>query len=608
MNQRFLLLIAVGPVQEFIQSARRTRDLWFGSRLLLELVGVVASEIENNGGKMIYPSLDASSVDGRTNKVLAILEDKDRRNIQEMVIALRRSFDGAWRSKAQAALDTVSRVTCSSEVLINEARFWFQVSDALEFYAAWRAWPIEEKYLDAKSGVEGMLGARKMIRDFRPNLGDAISKSSLDGARESVLLGKLSRSGDERLGIREGEALDAVGLIKRVGTLDDESTAYPSVVRVAVDPWVRTISSCEELSPLWAQLNEVTKGCASLGNGVITTTNKPAQYKRLFPYDGKTLLPGWRSTLDAKALDENSRNKLDDALTELRKKARELGLPDYPSPYLALLKADGDRMGALFSSIESEDGHRRITETMLEFSKEARQIVEQEHGVTVYCGGDDVFAFLPLDASLRASRRLHDAFEKHIGKHAHGAETPTLSVGLGIGHCREDLRFLRGLAETAESSAKEPDKNGFSVVVATRSGDAVTWRRSWTVNPDGELFFWTSCIRKGIFPHGVAYELRQLYNRLSHIESEISGERLVREVKHLLARKRITSENIFQRISGDLQDAIYANINAALKPARYPVVALKQLCDLLIVATWFARQQGFMDLDNKGGSEWLGSK
>ena len=32
-----LLAIALGPVQEFISAARRTRDLWFGSYLLSEI-------------------------------------------------------------------------------------------------------------------------------------------------------------------------------------------------------------------------------------------------------------------------------------------------------------------------------------------------------------------------------------------------------------------------------------------------------------------------------------------------------------------------------------------------------------------------------------------
>ena len=34
---KYLVEIAVGPVQAFIASARKLRDLWFGSTLLSEL-------------------------------------------------------------------------------------------------------------------------------------------------------------------------------------------------------------------------------------------------------------------------------------------------------------------------------------------------------------------------------------------------------------------------------------------------------------------------------------------------------------------------------------------------------------------------------------------
>jgi hypothetical protein len=40
-----VLLISLGPVQEFIASARRCRDLWFGSWVLSELAKAAAAGI-----------------------------------------------------------------------------------------------------------------------------------------------------------------------------------------------------------------------------------------------------------------------------------------------------------------------------------------------------------------------------------------------------------------------------------------------------------------------------------------------------------------------------------------------------------------------------------
>jgi hypothetical protein len=50
-----LIAISVGPVQEFIAAARRTRDLWFGSYLLSEISKAVAQSVQDHGGRLIFP-------------------------------------------------------------------------------------------------------------------------------------------------------------------------------------------------------------------------------------------------------------------------------------------------------------------------------------------------------------------------------------------------------------------------------------------------------------------------------------------------------------------------------------------------------------------------
>ena len=66
-----LLAISVGPVQEFIAAARRTRDLWFGSYLLSEISREVAKAVENQSGKLVFPT--SSDVDNVANVILAEL-------------------------------------------------------------------------------------------------------------------------------------------------------------------------------------------------------------------------------------------------------------------------------------------------------------------------------------------------------------------------------------------------------------------------------------------------------------------------------------------------------------------------------------------------------
>jgi CRISPR-associated protein Cmr2 len=50
----FLFIATIGPVQPFIASARRTRDLYLGSTLLSELSKAAARKIAEQGDGRVY--------------------------------------------------------------------------------------------------------------------------------------------------------------------------------------------------------------------------------------------------------------------------------------------------------------------------------------------------------------------------------------------------------------------------------------------------------------------------------------------------------------------------------------------------------------------------
>src|SRR5690606_15822490 len=52
-----LLLVTLGPVQDFIAQARRTRDLWYGSHLLSELARAAARAIDEGDARLVFPAL-----------------------------------------------------------------------------------------------------------------------------------------------------------------------------------------------------------------------------------------------------------------------------------------------------------------------------------------------------------------------------------------------------------------------------------------------------------------------------------------------------------------------------------------------------------------------
>ncbi|MBT8419922.1 MAG: type III-B CRISPR-associated protein Cas10/Cmr2, partial [Gammaproteobacteria bacterium] len=52
------LHFTLGPVQEFVAQARRTRDFWAGSFLLSWLSAIAMKTVENAGGEIIFPMPD----------------------------------------------------------------------------------------------------------------------------------------------------------------------------------------------------------------------------------------------------------------------------------------------------------------------------------------------------------------------------------------------------------------------------------------------------------------------------------------------------------------------------------------------------------------------
>ena len=49
------LCLPIGPVQSFIEAARKTEDLWMGSYILSYLVATAMEKVQGDGVEIIYP-------------------------------------------------------------------------------------------------------------------------------------------------------------------------------------------------------------------------------------------------------------------------------------------------------------------------------------------------------------------------------------------------------------------------------------------------------------------------------------------------------------------------------------------------------------------------
>jgi CRISPR-associated protein Cmr2 len=533
-----LLLVTLGPVQDFIAQARRTRDLWYGSHLLSELGRAAARALVDGGAKLIFPALqagdpqlvaclaplrdDTTPPQNIANKLLA--EVPEGTDPQQLAKAVRKAVADYWRNEVAAPV----RTKCAGLLAQNIDAVWNeQIDSFLEFTASWL--PLGD-YGETRRQLEQGIAGRKLLRDFDPwtqGRGN-VPKSSLDGARESVLLPPRQRARDKvrRYRIADGEQLDAVGLVKRAGGKPDQ---FVPVVNVALSSW---LSRAADVGA--PELDALKRACHHADVSCVARTDLPCVSP--FAFDGSVLLPNrWRSVFEEQGLQGDPEAW---GCQYVRPLFRTL---DEPYPYVACLVADGDRMGRAIDNLGSADAHRAFSKALAGFADAARRIVEQRHrGALVYAGGDDVLAFMSLPEALACAEALRSAFESAMATACASLATdkrPTLSVGLGIGHVMESMGDLLTLGRQAEREAKR-DRNALAVLVDKRSGGTRTWRAQWNTNPVRALNEATTLLRDRI-PSRKVYEIASILTRLPKPD-EATGDGWARvlalEVKRALTR------------------------------------------------------------------------
>jgi CRISPR-associated protein Cmr2 len=517
-----LLAISIGPVQEFIAAARRTRDLWFGSYLLSEISKAAAKCVrDDHGGILIFPhpATNLESGHPEINVANVILSELNSGDLRTIANNARKAAQGRWENFAKDAWDAASSVFRSD--------MWDdQINDVIEFYAAWIPHTNPAKYRENRAKVMRLLAGRKNCRDFSHAklLDTGLPKSSLDGQRATVLVGpeqgqrqvtyrnKWPNKIRRRLRIRSGEQLDVVGVVKRIGEGDKR---FPSVSRIAADIWIRGI-----LGRGGADIVRRFAGhCDSLPQDVVHRLNGFPQF-RDFPFEGTTIFRSrhhewWEETEDAPESEQrreppNWYAGFDGELKLVEDYAAKQGIGKDPSPYLAILVADGDKVGAVISNRPTADENREFSRALSRFAEEARKTVNAHNGILIYAGGDDVLAFLPVDKCLACARQLRNSFVEMLKdyKNASG-ESPTLSAGIAIGHFMENLEDLLEYGRAAEKAAKKVGgKDALAVHLHKRGGSPIRVRARWLAGDENKIVLHKD------EPREKAFDLKEFNERL----------------------------------------------------------------------------------------------
>jgi CRISPR-associated protein Cmr2 len=594
---RYLLELSFGPVQDFIAAARRSADLWAGSRLLSQVAQAAGQALLDAGAELIYPA---------TERVRPANDNPvGKSNLSNVMLASVAGDAAAARQAAQRAQEAARSVLRKAaeealrkleELEPSRARILAQIDDALESFAAWAEWAREEDYPAAYQRLKQAFAARKNTRDFAPHKsGAAVPKNSLDGMRETVLPENPSRQLKRRLQLTDGERLDALGVIKRLRGRDAPEGFVP-LSRVAVHGWVQQLAEAD-IAALCDRYERLVK--------LDYATRVSGQAFQMFPYDAALLYREPLERARREAISDGNGDALAalDALRDaLRPLWRKLG---QPIPYAAMMMADGDQMGKCVGSARTADDHRAITQAVAGFADRAYQILAESEGQTFYAGGEDVMGVLPLASCVQAPRRLEASFAETIHALPRHLHRPTLRAGVAIAHIREPLGVIRDAAQKAEKFAKgeagsSRQGHALGLSLTIRAGQELKVRLPFG---DDEAFdalqHWVTAYGNGEFPARLGYDTRAVVLRCRQQRLPLGVARA--EFVRLLQRARESGGQ--RELAIHWQAALEERLRALIARQATPdegLEALEQLGTELILARWLsARTQ--KDLPLSGG-------
>ena len=497
--------ISIGPVQGFVAQSRRTRDLWGSSYLLSFLSAHALHGAYQAGGEIIQPTVEgdqlyqwvSGSREGRPPAIgtvpnhFAVKVDGDAKIVADAAI---RRFNKAWMQVCDAVWPCVegacTRGDGTAEIWKRQVRSFWEV--------VWTAGPIDDD--------GGLLARRKQWRTHHPadEPGDKCTVmhdyQELSGhirAQSSTRQDEFWRSLRSRIGVldlRDNERLCAVALVKRLFPLprfsksalgwEVDARHWPSTVYVGAVPWLHRVNAAvPQLAKDYAE--EVQKNTNDACSEHPGFTGVDASHSGDFAYLDANLFHAnadhWPWPEDA---DDAVRDQLADQLKAIYsakdKDERALGLP---STFYAFLLADGDRLGQLLGKV----GVQTVSESLTKFTSDVPKIVKCHQGVTIYAGGDDVLAMLPLPSALACAEKLSQAYQRAFVDTAAKNEATlskdevTLSAAVVFAYIRLPMRtVLQEARHLLDDVAKDGNgRDSLAVSVLKGSGPYCQWVTTW---------------------------------------------------------------------------------------------------------------------------------
>lgn len=533
MNEQnqYMLFFSLGPVQPFIEQARKTRDLWGGSLLLSKIMEAAMAGIN---AQFIFPAKrgvvadqESGAIPDIPNKYIAIFDSAEQasktveQSIEQIEQYWWKTCDAVWREIIEDHDDEETRTIWRRQTGIDPKNSQSPISLDNLFEVYWVIVPRDgSSYGDWYKKTEETLAARKRLRDFKA-LDEHGEKSSVSGLREAlhreqanfkaiqefwkeIALRKKKRLSPKDINQEGRERLDALDTIKRFAMRARATveSPFPSTSSIATASFVeRLLDATPGLTELQAWL-KITDELSDQNSADTPYLEKKAERKQNDPYmqilrrDGDLYFPetfaqghlkdsyNVRDETKAKVLIEQGNKALKNLLQTV---TDTLKIPR-PTPYYAAMQMDGDRMGILLSGVRGGEEHTAISQALSHFSRiTAVDLVEKQYPARlVYAGGDDVLAFAPLTRSKNEQnenqpqhvfellQKLQEEYCREVREALRQRNPPKVSssASVVIAHHYTPLSYVLHTTREAEKIAKSRyDRNALVVTLIRRSGE-----------------------------------------------------------------------------------------------------------------------------------------
>ena len=404
-----------------MSQSRRTRDLWSSSYLLSFLAGHAMRGAQLAGGRVIQPAVD----DDLLYRWVAGQREGDAPRLGSLPNHFVVEVDGASSQVAAAAREGM-----------NDA--WRNVCDAV--------WQVYVKPVVSHGNGTAEIWGRQ-VSGFWEFVWTAGQPDQPGGLLDRRKHWRSHRATDE--------AGDKCTLTHDLQELSGYVRAQGRDERERQDSFWRSVRKAGGLSPLDLRENERLSAISVV--------------KRLFPLVSRQALgwdvdrSHWPSTIEIAAETSATDASHDDAG----------GPADSPPPFYALVLADGDRLGRLVGEL----GGAVVGAALSGFTTDVPGIVAEHGGVTVYAGGDDVLAMLPVEEAIDCAGELADTYRSAFA----GRPGATLSAAVVLAQAHVPLRSVVDQSHRLlDEVAKEGNgRDSLAVAVLKGSGKHCQWVSSW---------------------------------------------------------------------------------------------------------------------------------